>query len=99
MYGSIAKVQVAPENRPKLESVLRDWEREVKPSAPGAQHEYLFWPDEQARTGYLVAMFGDESAYRRNAEKPEQDAWYQRFRELLEADPEWMDGEFVAPKA
>ena len=97
MYGSIAKVQVAPENRSKVESVLRDWERELKPSAPGAEQEYLFWPENDGKTGYLVAMFGDESAYRQNAERPEQDAWYRRFRELLETDPEWIDGTFVAP--
>ena len=97
MYGSIAKVQVAPENRAKVESVLRDWERDLKPSARGAEQEYLFWPDDDGRTGYLLAMFGDETTYRQNADSPQQDAWYRRLRELLEADPEWMDGRFVAP--
>jgi hypothetical protein len=97
MYGSIAKVQVAPENRPKVEAVLRDWDREIKPSADGAKDGYLFWPDNDGKTGYLVAMFGDESTYRRNADSPQQDAWYRRFRELLEADPEWIDGTFVSP--
>ena len=99
MYGTIAKVQVAPENRPKLEAVLQEWDRELKPSAPGAQQGYLFWPDEDKRTAYLLAMFGDESSYRRNAGSPAQDAWYRRFRQLLDADPEWMDGRFVEPNA
>ncbi len=51
-------------------------------------------PDREAGTAYLVAMFHDEASYRKNADDPEQDAWYQRFRALLEADPEWNDGIF-----
>ena len=73
MYGTIARVRVAPENRAKLESVLADWEREVRPSADGAEGDYLFWPDRDRNTGYLVAIFGDEERYRRNADSPQQD--------------------------
>ncbi len=39
-----------------------------------------------------VAVFDDEATYRANASDPEQDKWYQKFRALLEADPEWHDG-------
>jgi quinol monooxygenase YgiN len=99
MYGTIARIQVAPENRPKLESVLADWEREVRPTADGVKGTYLFWPDREPDTAYLVAIFGDEERYRRNADSPQQDAWYRRFRELLKSDPEWMDGHFVTPTA
>jgi hypothetical protein len=31
-----------------------------------------------------------------NANDPEQHQWYLKIRELLEADPEWEDGEFVS---
>ena len=30
-----------------------------------------------------------------NADSPAQDARYRQFRALLEADPEWHDGEIV----
>ena len=39
-----------------------------------------------------VAVFRDEESYRANANDPEQDKWYRRLREHLEADPEWHDG-------
>ena len=38
------------------------------------------------------AVFEDEKAYRANADDPAQGAQYQKFRALLEADPEWHDG-------
>ena len=41
-----------------------------------------------------MAVFADERAYRRNAAAPEQDAWYRRLREALEADPVWEDGAY-----
>jgi hypothetical protein len=30
--------------------------------------------------------------YNKNSERPETDAWYQKFRANLIADPEWFDG-------
>ena len=42
----------------------------------------------------MIAMFEDKEAYFANANDPEQDRWYQRFRERLEVDPVWEDGEF-----
>jgi hypothetical protein len=39
-----------------------------------------------------TVLFEDERSYRANAADPAQDAWYQKFRALLEADPEWHDG-------
>jgi quinol monooxygenase YgiN len=48
-------------------------------------------PDE-----YLLAVaFESREAYQANAASPEQDARYQQMRALLQADPEWHDGEIV----
>jgi hypothetical protein len=48
-------------------------------------------PDE-----YILAVaFESREAYAANAASPEQDARYQELRALLEADPEWNDGEIV----
>jgi hypothetical protein len=45
-------------------------------------------------TLFLVAVFTDRDSYVANAESPEQDARYRELRELLEDDPDWMDGTF-----
>jgi len=42
-----------------------------------------------------IAVFDSKESYRANAEDPEQDAFYQRWRALMDADPEWNDGEII----
>ncbi len=42
-----------------------------------------------------MAVFSDKASYAANASDPEQDVWYGKFRDLLEADPEWEDGEYL----
>ena len=42
-----------------------------------------------------VAAFDSKDSYRANAEDPEQDAFYQRWRALMDTDPEWNDGEII----
>ena len=39
------------------------------------------------------ASFQDRGTYDANADDPAMDAQYREYRELLEADPEWHDGE------
>lgn len=45
---------------------------------------------------WMTVLFDSEEAYRRNAERPNQDTQYRRLRSCLEADPEWSDGHVVA---
>jgi len=40
-----------------------------------------------------AAVFRDEKAYRANASDPEQNKAYETLRAMLDADPEWHDGE------
>ena len=49
----------------------------------------------RASRALLVALFDDEATYRANASSPEQGERFQRLRELLEDDPDWMDGTFT----
>ena len=42
-----------------------------------------------------VAVFDSESSYRKNADDPKQDEWYRDLRQMLEADPEWSDGDVL----
>jgi hypothetical protein len=41
----------------------------------------------------MLAVFDTEENYRRNADDPDQHRQYLELRALLEADPEWNDGE------
>lgn len=49
--------------------------------------------DADQREYFLVVGFESREAYVANANSPEQHERYLRFRELLESDPEWHDGE------
>ena len=51
--------------------------------------------DADPRTLMLVVAFTDREAYHANAASPEQHQRYLRYRELLEAEPEWHDGEII----
>ncbi len=49
------------------------------------------------REVWMVAMFDNEEAYRKNAESRAQHAIYLTIRACLERDPEWHDvGELVS---
>jgi hypothetical protein len=60
----------------------------------GMTATYTFKLDKGGYVG--VAIFESKEKYVANANDPAQDQWYQKFRELLEADPVWNDGEVVA---
>jgi hypothetical protein len=75
--------------------LLRQWERERRPNVPGAVAGYLLKPRNGVSELVGVAVFDSESNYRKNADDPEQDRWYRQLRDLLEADPEWNDGDIL----
>jgi hypothetical protein len=45
---------------------------------------------------FVLAIFDSEESYRKNAADPQQHTEYEQLRTLLEADPEWNDGEIIA---
>jgi len=97
MYGTIARIHPAPNRLAELMQLAADDLMEgARP--PGYRWSYVFQPDQgpyDRPTMFLIAMFDDEATYRANAASPEQDARYQRLRELLADDPDWMDGTFT----
>jgi quinol monooxygenase YgiN len=94
MFGTVYHMLPKPGAEAAIRDVLRREEQERARPA-GFIAGYLFRP--RSRPGELigVAVFDSEDSYRKNADDPEQDRWYRRLRELLEADPEWNDGDIV----
>ncbi len=93
MYGTVYRVQPKPGKEQDVIRMMEEWDRERRPKVKGVIGEYLYKLDKGGMIG--AVMFESKEAYFANAEDPEQDRWYRRFRELLEADPEWNDGEIV----
>ncbi len=95
MYGTIARVKVKQGRMDDLVAIMDEWDREFKPKVDGAMGGYMFKLDKDPSEAMMVAVFRDKASYTANADNPEQDKWYQRMRECLDADPEWSDGEIV----
>jgi antibiotic biosynthesis monooxygenase (ABM) superfamily enzyme len=93
MYGTVARFRVKPGMEKEIEAIVRDFERTPPPGYIG---EYIYRMDSDPQTYIMAVMFKSKEAYFANADSPQQDAEYRKFRELLESDPEWMDGEIVA---
>jgi len=91
MYGTVARFRV----RPGMEDRLQELEREQGPAVPGMVFQHVYQMDTDPRELYLVVAFESREAYRANATSPEQNERYQQYRELLETEPEWHDGEIV----
>ena len=97
MYGTIFRIKVNPGKEKEVANAFKEWDRQRKPKVKGVVAGFLLKPDGEAPENYIgVAVFRDKASYMANANDPEQDAWYQKIRKLLKADPVWHDGEFVA---
>ncbi len=90
MYGTIAEVQINPEKIEELQALSK----RLGP-APGQVARYIFRMDANPNVLFLVAVFETREAYQANAASPQQHERYLELRALLNADPEWHDGEII----
>ena len=96
MYGTIFPMKVKPGQEQRVVDVFQEWETERRPKVEGVVAGFLFKPDKKPGELVGVAVFKDRASYMANANDPDQDKWYRKLRELLQADPAWEDGEYVA---
>jgi hypothetical protein len=97
MYGTIARLHPRPGAIETLQAEVAAFSAGRQVPA-GYRESFLFVPDKEIYdrpTAFLVAIFDDRESYVANADRPEQDADYQRMRAMLEDDPDWMDGTFL----
>lgn len=96
MYGSIFRMKPKKGKEKALLDMMTEWEKVRRPKVKGSIAGYMMRPDNKPGEIVGIAVFIDKKAYRVNAEDPEQHKWYLKMRELLDADPVWEDGEYVA---
>jgi antibiotic biosynthesis monooxygenase (ABM) superfamily enzyme len=92
MYGTVAYLRVKPGAEAKLQQHVRDFEA-LK--VPGYVFLQIYRLDASSNTCVMVVGFATKADYAANAASPEQNARYLAYREFLEADPEWHDGEII----
>lgn len=91
MYGTIARLHVIPGKEAALRQMV-----EAAETIPGHVFNYVYRSDGDPREYWLVVGFESRAAYRANAESPAQHQRYEQYRQILDAEPEWHDGEIVA---
>jgi heme-degrading monooxygenase HmoA len=94
MYGTIATMRVKPGMESQLQAEMRTY---GALGIPGYKSTYVYRSDADPNTYYMAVVFESRDAYHANATSPEQDTRYQHLLALLEAPPEWRDGEIVYP--
>ncbi len=95
MFGTIAHATLKPGQEGKLEALLEDWRRDVRPKIPGAFVE--LWGHQAGKPDQIVfvALAQDEETYRKLAAMPEQHEFYLRFNEVFTGEPTWEDVEMT----
>jgi heme-degrading monooxygenase HmoA len=96
MYGTIARMQAKPGMQDKLLEFMR---REDARAIPGYKTTYVYHMDADPNTYMIAVVFESREAYVANANSPEQDADYRELLTMLQAPPEWHDGEIIYPVA
>ena len=92
MFGTIARLRIKPGMDARMLELSHEYDTL---DIPGFRGDLVYQSDDDPRVWYMVVVFESREAYVANAEDPAQDARYARFRELLDADPEWNDGAIV----
>ncbi len=95
MFGTVFRIKAKPGHEEAMTERLERWREERGSKVQGYVASYMFKLRRQPGEYIGVAVFDSEENYRKNAENPEQDRWYREFREHLEADPEWNDGDIL----
>ncbi len=90
MYGTIARLRVKAGMEERLTELAAN-----EQFPPEQRAEYVYRSASEPGIYYLIVVFTSEAAYRRNAERPETHASYERLLQFLEGEPEWRDGAIV----
>jgi antibiotic biosynthesis monooxygenase (ABM) superfamily enzyme len=94
MYGTIARLKVRKDKLREFFALGKEWDDRDRKRAIGYLGSEILWEDKEEGRACLVVRFSSREMYMKNASSPEQDAFYKRMRACLEADPEWIDGEY-----
>lgn len=91
MFGTIGRFRPKAGHEDAITDLLADWERTRRPSVPGLVVQLGGQPVDRPGEMLVVIAVQDEDTYRDLAASPDQDAWYRKMVEHLDAEPTWED--------
>ena len=92
MYGTVARMKVKPG---KIDEFIKNMTDTGGRQPKGYLGEIVYKMDSNPNEVMLAVFFQDKESYQANADDPEMNKEYEQYRELLDADPEWNDGEVI----
>lgn len=93
MYGTIARLSVKPNisSQQLIEAACACEQRHI----PGFGGHCVYQAASDPLTYFLVVVFENEAAYRANAASQAQHQDYLQLLTVLNAEPEWLDGQII----
>ena len=92
MYGTVARWRVKEGKQDELERLSNEL---MSDRPAGSRAVYVYRSDSDPREYWVAGVFESKDVYTANSASPEQGERFRRLRELMDADPEWHDGEVV----
>jgi quinol monooxygenase YgiN len=92
MFGTVARMRVKRGMGPAVEVLSKKFESR---HVDGWMSSNIYRSRTDPQEYWISVVFRDEASYRKNADDPVQDEWYRELRKLLDADPEWHDGDVI----
>ena len=86
------KMRAKPGERQMVIDQFNVWLSDRRPDVGGFIRVVLCSNVDDADEFMAYAMFADRKTSDENSKHPAQDAWYEKLRSHLVADPEWFDG-------
>ena len=93
MYGTVARMKVKPGKLDDFTKLTADAVNTRRPN--GYLGEIIYKMDNNPNEVIMAVFFADKASYQANANDPEMNKQYEQYRALLDADPEWNDGEVI----
>ena len=95
MFVQVIRCNVKPDAWGQLEELLRRWQREQAPKAPGFKGEYLLREKNSPNGCIQVVLFENEQLAQQNSNRPETNQYYREMLQLIEGEPQFIDTEVV----
>ena len=92
MYGTVARMKIKPG---KLDEFMKTMPDTRKRQPKGYLGEIVYQMDNNPNEVIMAVFFADKASYQANANDPQMNKEYEQYRALLDADPEWNDGEVI----
>lgn len=92
MFGTIARMRVKSGMGSKLDELSKKFEAR---NVDGWMATNIYRSKDDPHEYWISVVFRDESSYKKNADDPVQNQWFNEVMKLLESEPEWHDGEVV----